>query len=63
MNKNMGSGSGEYREGIQAFLFRDMLIARYGTDLGSATRFAESYAVCEYGTPLTEESAGVLFPF
>lgn len=63
MNKNMGSGSGEYREGIQAFRFRDLLIARYGEELGSTTRFAESYAACEYGTPLTEENAKVLFPF
>ena len=63
LSKNMGGASGEYREGIQAMLFRDKLIERYGEEKGKSVLFAEAYAVCEYGAPLTKEVEQVLIPF
>ena len=63
LSKNMGSPSGEFREGIQAIRFRQQLVARYGQQHGNAIRFAEAFSACEYGSPLTEENEKTLFPF
>ena len=45
----------EYREAIPAIKYRKKLIERYGEDKGRAVLFAEAFAVCEYGSPLTKE--------
>lgn len=42
--------------------FRRQLIERYG-EAGKKVVFAEAYAVCEYGSPLTEEKKRLLFPY
>ncbi len=43
--------------------FRRELIEKYGEEKGSKIRYAESFEVCEYGAPLTEELKQKLFPF
>ncbi len=43
--------------------FRKELIETYGEERGSKVRYAEAYMLSEYGTPLTEETKKVLFPF
>lgn len=43
--------------------FRNELIEKYGKEKGSKIRYAESFEVCEYGSPLTEELKKKLFPF
>ncbi len=43
--------------------FRKQLIERYGEEKGSKIRYAESYELCDYGHPLTEELMKALFPF
>ena len=45
-----------------ASFYREKLMARYG-EAGKNIHFAEAFGACEYGTPLTEESARELFPF
>ena len=60
--KPIGSTS-EHREAVSAVKYRQKLVERYGQELGMATNFAESFAVCEYGAPLTPEKAAELFPF
>lgn len=45
----------EYREAIPAIKYRKKLIERYGEEKGSTVLFAEAFAVCEYGSPLTTE--------
>jgi LmbE family N-acetylglucosaminyl deacetylase len=42
--------------------FRDLLVARYGEERGRAIKHAEAFEACEYGSPLTAESAARLFP-
>ena len=42
--------------------FRKQLVERYG-DAGNKVVFAEAYAVCEYGSPLTDEKEKILFPY
>lgn len=42
--------------------FRKQLIEHYGED-GNQVVYAEAYAVCEYGSPLTEEKKKILFPY
>ena len=43
--------------------FRKELIATYGRKRGKKVRFAEAFMLSEYGTPLTEETKKMLFPF
>ena len=43
--------------------YRDKLVERYGPDRGNKVRYAEAFEPCEYGAPLTDENAPVLFPF
>lgn len=62
MNKNHIGAESEYREAVPAAKYRNLLIERYGNDIGSSTRFAEAYAVCEYGSPLTDDNMQLLFP-
>ncbi|MBO5879477.1 MAG: PIG-L family deacetylase [Clostridia bacterium] len=52
----------EAREAVYAARYRDLLVSRYG-ERGKKVIFAEAYETSEYGTPLTEENAKVLFPF
>ena len=56
------SGHGEAKEAVYAARYRDLLVSRYGEN-GKKVIFAEAYETSEYGTPLTEENAKVLFPF
>ncbi len=51
------------RFALAAALYRDKLIERYGEEKGRRIRFAEAYAVSEYGSQLTAESAARLFPY
>lgn len=51
------------RFALAAALYRNKLIERYGKERGSRIRFAEAYAVCEYGTQLTPELEKQLFPY
>lgn len=60
---NLIGDESEYREAVPAVKYRDKLIERYGEEKGNATLFAEAFAVCEYGSPLTAEAAKELFPF
>ncbi len=53
-----------YREriGHYANQYRDLVVSVYGTDRGSEIRFIQAFEPCEYGSPLTEDFAGRLFP-
>lgn len=42
--------------------FRDLLIARYGSERGSQVQYAEAFELSEYGEPLTDEVREWLFP-
>ncbi len=57
------SGGYSRRFALAAALYRDKLIERYGEEQGRHVRFAEAYAVSEYGTQLNPENARRLFPF
>jgi hypothetical protein len=46
-----------------AALYRDKLIALYGEERGRGVQHAEAFEACEYGTPLSDENRGRLFPF
>ena len=50
------------RSSALADRFRDLLIARYGKEKGSAVKYAEAFEGCEYGTPLDETQIERLFP-
>ncbi len=63
LTKNLIGSESEYKEAIPAVKYREQLVARYGEELGMATNFAEAFAVCEYGSPLTPENTSILFPF
>ena len=63
LKKNLIGAQSEYREAVPAVKYRQKLVERYGEEKGMATYFAEAFAVCEYGAPLTEENAKILFPF
>ena len=63
LNTPLNYVASELRDAVPAVKYRDKLIERYGEEKGRAVRFAESYEVSEYGAPLTEEEAKVLFPF
>ena len=43
--------------------YRPELIARYGEAKGKAAQVVEVFEGSEYGSPLTDENKGVLFPF
>ena len=49
------------RDRAVADRFRDMLIARYGQEVGSNVQYAEAFEGCEYGTPLDETQIRRLF--
>ena len=63
LNKNHIGEESEYREAVPATLYRQKLIDRYGAEAGAAVRFAEAFAVCEYGMQLNAQNAPILFPF
>lgn len=63
LNKNLIGSESEYKEAVPAAKYRNKLIERYGQEVGSKILFAEAFAVCEYGAPLTEENSRTLFPF
>ena len=50
------------RFAMTAARFRKQLVERYG-EKGNRIVFAEAYAVCEYGSPLTEEMKKKIFPY
>ncbi len=49
--------------GMTAVRYRRELIEKYGEARGSRVRFAEVFALSEYGAPLTEEMKSKLCPF
>lgn len=51
------------RFALAAALYRDKLVERYGEERGRCIRFAEAYAVSEYGAQLTPETGKRLFPY
>ena len=54
----------EWRSGRDAAVaerFREMLIARYGRETGSAAGYAEAFEGCEYGAPLDDAQIERLF--
>jgi LmbE family N-acetylglucosaminyl deacetylase len=52
-----------YRFRQAADLYRDKLVAVYGEERGRGIQHAEAFEACEYGTPLSDENRGRLFPF
>ena len=62
LHSNLIGAQCEYREAVPAVKYRKKLIQRYGSR-GEKTRFAEAFAVCEYGAPLTPLRMKQLFPF
>ena len=45
-----------------ADMFREELVARYGSDLGGRLRFAEAFEICEYGRRPDADLVRELFP-
>lgn len=43
--------------------YRDLVVDIYGPQRGSQVRYIEAFETCEYGSPLTPEGVGRLFPF
>lgn len=64
-DKELGNFPFSYalRNAKVAARFRKELIATYGRKMGKKVRFAEAFMLSEYGTPLTEETKKILFPF
>ena len=62
LTKNLIGAQCEYREAVPAVKYRSELIERYGAEKGTEILFAEAYAVCEYGSPLTKENESEYFP-
>ena len=63
--KILSEGIQPHSDSDEAWLascYREKLVERYG-EAGKRIHFAEAFGACEYGTPLTEESARELFPF
>lgn len=58
LEKNLIGIESEYREAKPAYFHRDKLVKRYGKE-GKKIKFAEVFAVCEYGSPYDDE----LIPF
>lgn len=54
LSKNLIGVQSEYREAKPAVMNRDKLISRYG-EAGKTVLFAEAFAVCEYGSPMSDE--------
>lgn len=42
---------------------RELLIELYGKERGDKIQYAEAFEGCEYGSKLTKENRGILFPF
>ena len=53
----------EYSNAVPAEKYREKLIERYGSEKGNKIRFAEAFAVCEYGASLNEAQSKILLPF
>ena len=51
------------RFGDVAERHRDVLIARYGEEVGAQINYAEAFEGCEYGSALTADNIPTLFPF
>jgi len=47
----------------QADRFRELLVATYGAQQGSAVTLAEGFEPCEYGAPFDDAARRRLFPF
>ena len=47
----------------QAFRFREVLCAVYGSERGGQIEYAEAFEGCEYGAPLDDAARRRLFPF
>lgn len=62
LSSNLIGAECEYREAVPAVKYRSRLLERYGAR-GQDVRFAEAFAVCEYGKPLTAETERTLLPF
>lgn len=43
--------------------WRSLLAKRVGEEAAASARYVEAFEACEYGSPLTEEAIGRLFPF
>lgn len=52
-----------FRQGREADQYRDLLIALYGEEKGSAVKYAETFEVSEYGRQPTPKELKELFPF
>lgn len=63
LNFNLIGSQSEYREAVSVVQYREKLVERYGYEVGMHTNFAKAFSVCEYGTTLTAENSGILFPF
>ena len=63
LTKNLIGSECEYREAVPAVKYRKKLIERYGEERGMKINFAEAFASCEYGAPLTTEVEKELLPF
>ena len=63
LTKNLIGSECEYREAVPAVKYRKKLLERYGVEKGMKINFAEAFASCEYGAPLTEEAEKELLPF
>lgn len=42
---------------------RTVLTVLYGRSLGKKIKYAEAFEACEYGTPMTADNRGEIFPF
>lgn len=62
LSMQIPAGQSEAKEALWASKARAKLVERYG-EAGKNIHFAEVFANCEYGTPLTPENAKELFPF
>ena len=51
------------RAGRMVEMYKDLIVARYGADRAAQVTAVEAFEGSEYGSPLTEENMGVLFPF
>ena len=60
----LAGGRGYLRRfALPAARYRDKLVERYGAVRGNKARFAEAFAICEYGARVTAEKLNQLFPF
>lgn len=62
LRENLIGSYSERRDAVPAAKYRQKLTERYGEEKGGKVLFAEAYALCEYGAPLTKELESVYFP-